>query len=75
MWRTLYSVTVCAGPPAVDASRTSTSCNSWNPLGPRIGPMIWPGCASVIMRENALGISSRLRQPRSPPSSALGLSE
>jgi hypothetical protein len=62
-------------PAAALASRTSTSFNSWKPLGPRIGPTTSPGFIFSIIWAKACGISSRLRQPRSPPSSALGLSE
>ena len=42
MWRAWYCVTICGG--ALLASRVSTSLSSWKPLGPRVGPMIWPTC-------------------------------
>ena len=47
----------------------------WKPLPPRIGPMSWPGCIVRTVCTKAGGISDSGRQPRSPPSSALGLSE
>ncbi|MNW13007.1 hypothetical protein D3C71_2108400 [compost metagenome] len=73
MWRAWYWVTICG--PDCEASRTSTSLSSWKPLGPRSGVVTWPAFIDFIMSANAAGISSTLRQPRSPPSSALGLSE
>ncbi|MNT44510.1 hypothetical protein D3C72_1810390 [compost metagenome] len=74
MCRPWYSVMLWPLAAAL-ASRTSTSLSSWKPLGPRIGPTTSPAFIWAIICANALGISSSERQPRSPPSSALGLSE